>query len=91
MLTLSPTAAAAVRIVSEHFGAAGLRISSPPELTPGEYALDVVSAPEEYDVLVESSGATVFLDLAASVDLDALMLDAHIGAGGMPEFGVVAP
>lgn len=91
MLTLTPTAVTAVKLMSEKFGAAGVRISSPLESLPGEYTLELVTAPEDYDVTVQQSGANVFLDLLTSLELDALMLDARIAENGAAEFGVVAP
>jgi Fe-S cluster assembly iron-binding protein IscA len=91
MLTLTPNAESAVRFMSARFGAAGVRISSPLDSEPGEYTLELVTAPEDYDVRVEQGGANVFLDLLTSLELDALALDARIDDNGAAEFGVVAP
>ena len=77
--------------MSEKFGAAGVRISSPLDSEPGEYTLELVMAPQEYDVMVEQGGANVFLDLLTSLELDALVLDARITENGAAEFGVGAP
>lgn len=91
MLTLTPRAASTVRFMSDRFGAAGVRISSPLASETGEYTLELVTAPDDYDVTVEQGGANVFLDLLTSLELDAFMLDARITADGAAEFGVVAP
>jgi Fe-S cluster assembly iron-binding protein IscA len=88
MLTLTPNATEAVKLVSTSFGAKALRISSRAG-SPGEFDLTLVSQPEEYDLTIEQDGANVFIDLKSSVELEDQALDAHIGDGGAPEFGVV--
>ncbi|HZP15188.1 MAG TPA: Fe-S cluster assembly protein HesB [Nocardioides sp.] len=91
MLTLTPTAASAVKIVSQSFGATGVRITARGAGSPGEFDMNLVSAPQEEDVTVEQDGAHVYLDLDAALALEGQTLDARITDDGAPEFGVVAP
>ena len=90
MLTLTPSATEAVKIVSQQFGATGVRITSRGESAPGEFDLTLVGSPHEYDVTIEQDGANVFLDLRSSVELEDQALDAQISEGGAPEFAVVS-
>ena len=90
MLTLTPTAANAVKIVSQSFGTSGVRITARGATSTGEFDLNLVSAPQEDDVTVEQDGAQVYLDLAAAVALEDQTLDARITDDGAPEFGVVS-
>lgn len=89
MLTLTPTAADAVKIVTQSFGATGVRITARDAGSPGEFDLNLVSAPQEEDVTVEQNGAHVYLDTAAASALENQTLDARITDDGAPEFGVV--
>lgn len=91
MLTLTPNAVDAVKVVAQSFGANGVRISRRPDGEAGQYDLNVVSAPEAEDVTIQRDGATVYLDPRSSDELQDLALDATITDDGAPKFGVVAP
>jgi iron-sulfur cluster assembly protein len=96
MLTLTPTAADAVRAlvagapVSDDTG--GIRISSgeqTPQGTPLELAL--VDAPEAADEEIEAGGAHVFLEPQVAGILGDKVLDAHVESGGQVRFSVLEP
>jgi iron-sulfur cluster assembly protein len=96
MLTLTPTAADAVRAlvagapVSDDTG--GMRISSgeeTPEGTPLELAL--VDAPEAADEEIDAGGAHVFLEPRVAGFLGDKVLDASVDSGGQVRFSVLEP
>jgi iron-sulfur cluster assembly protein len=96
MLTLTPTAAEAVRAlvasapVNDETG--GIRISSgeqTPEGTPLELAL--VNAPEAADEDIDAGGAHVFLEPQVAGVLDDKVLDASVESGGHVRFTVLEP
>ncbi|HEX6022855.1 MAG TPA: hypothetical protein VFZ00_12720 [Solirubrobacter sp.] len=86
MLTLTPTAADAVRSlvagmdVDDETG--GLRIS-PGEVSEGSYslALALVDGPEASDDQVSEGGANVFLEPMVTQYLDDKILDASVNQG----------
>jgi iron-sulfur cluster assembly protein len=96
MLTLTPTAAEAVRTlvagapVDDDTG--GIRIASgeeTPQGTPLELAL--VAAPEAADEEIDVGGAHVFLEPRVAGFLDDKLLDASVEAGGQVRFSVLEP
>ena len=101
MLTITPTAAEAVRQLASGSGLEpdpGLRISPgepTPEGTPLQ--LDLVAAPEASDQTVEDEGATVYVESQLTGFLDDKVLDAAVESGrvrfaiGEPGAGEVPP
>jgi iron-sulfur cluster assembly protein len=96
MLTLTPTAADAVRAlvagapVNDDTG--GIRISSgepTPQGTPLELAL--VDAPEAADEAIDADGAHVFVEPEVAGFLGDKVLDASVDSGGQVRFSVTAP
>ena len=96
MLTLTPTAADAVRAlvarapVDDDTG--GIRISSgqeTPQGTPLELAL--VDAPEAADEEIDAGGAHVFLEPRVAGLLGDKVLDASVESGGQVRFSVLEP
>jgi iron-sulfur cluster assembly protein len=96
MLTLTPTAADAVRAlvagspVNDDTG--GIRISAgeeTPQGTPLELAL--VDAPEAADEEIDAGGAHVFLEPEVAGALGDKVLDASIESGGQVRFSVRGP
>jgi iron-sulfur cluster assembly protein len=94
MLTLTPTAADAVRAlvagapVNDDTG--GIRISTgevTPQGTPLELAL--VDAPEATDEEIDADGAHVFLEPQVAGFLGDKVLDASIESGGQVRFSVL--
>jgi iron-sulfur cluster assembly protein len=94
MLTLTPTAAEAVRAlvagapVNDDTG--GIRISTgeeTPEGTPLELAL--VDAPEAADEDIDAGGAHVFLEPQVAGFLGDKVLDASVESGGHVRFSVL--
>jgi Fe-S cluster assembly iron-binding protein IscA len=86
MLTLTPTAADAVRAlvagteVDDETG--GLRIASGDLTTQGtSLELSLVNGPETTDNEVEAGGAHVFLEPAVAEILDDKVLDAQVDSG----------
>jgi Fe-S cluster assembly iron-binding protein IscA len=86
MLTLTPTAAAAVRKlvadteVDDETG--GLRISpSEADAQGGSLALALVNAPEATDDNIEANGAHVFLEPSVAEILDDRVRDATVEGG----------
>jgi Fe-S cluster assembly iron-binding protein IscA len=82
MLAVTPTAAEAIRAIvaeSELPPDAGLRVSleKPGNGTEPEFALCVVEGPDEDDDVVETDGARVFLEPAASGYFADKVLDAE--------------
>jgi iron-sulfur cluster assembly protein len=94
MLTLTPTAAEAVRAlvasapVDDDTG--GIRIA-PGEETPEGTALELalVDAPEAADEQVDAGGAHVFLEPQVAGFLDDKVLDASIESGGQVRFALM--
>src|ERR687895_984850 len=96
MLTLTPTAADAVRAlvagapVDDDTG--GIRISSGEKTaqgTPLELAL--VDAPEAADEQIDAGGAHVFLEPPVAGVLGDKVLDASVESGGQVRFSVLEP
>jgi iron-sulfur cluster assembly protein len=96
VLTLTPTAAAAVRqlMASARASAephAGVRLSSGvpgPAATPLRVAL--ADEPEAADQTIEEEGATVFVEPSAAEFLDDKILDASVEADGV-RFTILEP
>lgn len=88
MLTLTENAATAVKTISAQIPAegGGLRIRDAGAQTGFELAL--APQPEPSDTVVETDGARVFVDEAASVVLDDRVLDAELGADGSVRFAL---
>ncbi|MEJ1155137.1 MULTISPECIES: HesB/IscA family protein [Microbacterium] len=83
MLTLTENATTAVKnlLAQIPVDTAGLRISE--ATTPDEgFALNLADAPEAGDTVVEDSGARVFVDTVANVQLDDRVLDARVDENG---------
>jgi iron-sulfur cluster assembly protein len=79
MLAITETAALAINtLISENEmpEGAGLRIASEPEGSDS-LQLSVAPAPRDHDTVVESAGATVFLEPVAAQALDGQVLDVH--------------
>ncbi|MFT4212685.1 MAG: iron-sulfur cluster biosynthesis family protein [Microbacterium sp.] len=90
MLTLTENAATAVKTISAQIPAesGGLRIRDTGAQTGFELVL--VPQPEPSDTVVETDGARVFVEEAASVLLDDRVLDAELGADGSVRFALGA-
>jgi iron-sulfur cluster assembly protein len=96
MLTLTPTAADAVRAlvarapVDDDTG--GIRISSGEE-TPQGTALELalVDAPDAADEEIDAGGAHVFLEPRVAGFLGDKVLDASVDSGGQVRFSVLEP
>ena len=80
MLTLTENATTAVKDLAANLPAdtGGLRISEAADPQAG-YALSLADGPERGDTVVENDGARVYVDPAATVQLDDRVLDAQIG------------
>lgn len=89
MLTLTENASSAVKNLASQIPTetGGLRIAEAADPQNG-YALSLASAPEEGDTVVESDGARVFVDQAASVALDDRILDARVQEDGAVGFAL---
>lgn len=90
MLTLTDTAAEAIRTVTDQPQfppQAGLRIA-PREDASDVLALSVAPHPETGDEVVESSGARVYLEPTAAAVLNEATLDAVVDAKGEVTFTV---
>jgi Fe-S cluster assembly iron-binding protein IscA len=86
MMTLTPTAAQAVRALVSNTDVdddtGGLRIWSSAHSEPGgALALSLVNGPEPTDQEIEAEGAHVFLEPAAAELLDGKSLDANVEDG----------
>ncbi|HEV2752538.1 MAG TPA: hypothetical protein VGV36_01745 [Solirubrobacteraceae bacterium] len=88
MLTLTPTASEAIRLLIEQVpteeDTVGMRIA--PGEAPGEgtaLELSLVQAPEDADETVEEAGATVYLEPGAAQLLDDKVLDAEVDDDGI--------
>lgn len=85
MLTLTESATTAVKAIisgTPEAAGGGLRIGQGLEDNPG-FAVSVVAHPEPGDSTVESGGAKVFLEPAASAVLDDKTLDAQMDGGSV--------
>jgi iron-sulfur cluster assembly protein len=96
MLTLTPTAADAVRAlvagapVDDDTG--GIRISSGDETPRGTpLELSLVDAPEAADEAIDVDGAHVFLEPRVAGLLGDKLLDASVESSGQVRFAVVEP
>jgi iron-sulfur cluster assembly protein len=89
MLTLTENATIAVKSLTEQIPTTtgGLRISEAASPDQG-YALNLASAPESDDTVVENDGARVFVDPVATVALDNRVLDARVGEDGSVGFAL---
>lgn len=83
MLTLTENATTAVKGLAADLptDTGGLRISEAASPEAG-YALSLTNGPEKGDTLVENDGARVYVDPAATVQLDDRVLDARIDENG---------
>ena len=92
MLTITPSAAAAIRAIINSEGVpdeGGIRISiAQQDASQASLELALTEAPVEGDAVVEEEGALVFLDELAAVALDDKSLDAEI-EGDEISFGIV--
>jgi Fe-S cluster assembly iron-binding protein IscA len=85
MLTLSPSAADAVTgLLSQRSDSptAGIRIDG----DAPEYAVTLVPAPAADDVVIEQSGARVYLTDSAAAGLSDRVLDARVNEAGALSF-----
>lgn len=87
MLTLTPTAAEAVRQLAGGSGLEpdpGLRISPGDTTAAGtQLRVDLVAGPEESDETVEEEGATVYVEPRLTEFLDDKVLDADMESGNV--------
>jgi iron-sulfur cluster assembly protein len=90
MLAVTTTAAEAIKGLSSAPGAEGVRISStePEDGVEPELQLELSTAPEPDDRVLEAAGAQIFLDPAAADMLDDKVLDADVAEGEV-RFAVV--
>jgi Fe-S cluster assembly iron-binding protein IscA len=88
MLTLTDNAATAVKTISSQIPTegGGLRIRDTGPDTGFELAL--APTPENGDAIVETDGARVFVDAAATDALDERFLDAEVGDDGSVRFAL---
>jgi iron-sulfur cluster assembly protein len=81
MLTITPTATEAIRVIVQSSDApeeGGIRISVAPDEAQAALAISISAAPQEGDAVVDQGGAHVFLDETAASALDDKALDARI-------------
>lgn len=93
MLVLTEAAAEVVKSVTSNPQApdgAGLRITSsaPEPESPSALQVAAVAGPGDSDLVIESSGARVFLEPHAAAYLDDKVLDAEVDDQGMARFAV---
>jgi iron-sulfur cluster assembly protein len=91
MLTLTDNAADIVKKIAEAVpdsGRSGLRISEAEQGDGGSLTLTPVPAPQPGDEVVDTDGARVFLDGAASELLGDKVLDAQVDEDGSVQFGL---
>ncbi len=69
---------------------AGLRIAGSPDADTeaSAFGASLAEEPDSQDEVIEVEGARVFLDPAASSDLDDKILDAQVQPGGGVAFGL---
>ena len=88
MLTLTDNASTIVKEISAQVPeAAGLRITSESADQPS-FEVEPASAAEPGDEVVEQDGATIYLDEAASLQLDDKVLDAAVDQEGGVQFAL---
>ncbi len=89
MLTLTENAASAVKNITAQVptDTGGIRISDSGSPDTG-FALAVAPAPEAQDAVIETDGARVFVDQAASIALDDRILDAQVDDDGSVRFAL---
>ena len=89
MLTLTENAATAVKTLSSQIPTedGGLRIRGAEQAEAG-FELALVSAPEPDDAVIETDGARVFVEQAATLPLDDRVLDAQVGEDGSLSFAL---
>jgi iron-sulfur cluster assembly protein len=89
MLTLTENASSAVKNLASQIPTetGGLRIAEAADPQAG-YALSLAPAPEQGDTVVESDGARVFVDEAATVALGDRILDARVDPDGSVGFAL---
>lgn len=89
MLTLTENASTAVKSLSSQIPTetGGLRIAEVADPQNG-YALSLAPAPTDGDTVVESDGARVFVDPAATVALGDRILDARLEEDGSVGFAL---
>lgn len=89
VLTLTENASTIVKSITEQQAeteAAGLRISTGEDSSA--FAIAPAVQPEPGDQVVESNGATLYLDETASRELDDKVLDAGLDPSGAVQFAV---
>ena len=90
MLTLTDNASTAVKSLTDRTvttDTGGLRISAAAE-NPSSFNVAVAPQPEPADEVVESAGARVFLDEAASLAVGDKVLDAQVDGEGALRFAL---
>lgn len=89
ILTLTENASTAVKSLATQIPTetGGLRIAEASDPQNG-YALSLAPAPADGDTVVETDGARVFVDPAASVALDDRILDARVEEDGSVGFAL---
>jgi Fe-S cluster assembly iron-binding protein IscA len=89
MLTLTPEAATGIRNLIDRPDVpdtAGLRIANDGD--EGELTLSLVATPAEQDLVLDESGARLFLDADAAMALDEKVLDMAAGPDGAVQFSI---
>ena len=89
MLTLTENAASAVKTLTSQIPteAGGLRIREADQAEAG-FELALAPSPEPDDAVIETGGARVFVEQAATVPLDDRVLDAQVGEDGSLSFAL---
>jgi iron-sulfur cluster assembly protein len=88
MLTLTDNASTIVKEISAQIPeAAGLRITSE-SADQSSFEVEPAPAAEPGDEVVEQDGATLYLDEAASLQLDDKVLDAAVDQNGGVQFAL---
>lgn len=89
MLTLTENASTAVKSLASQIPTetGGIRIASATDPQNG-FALSLAPAPAEGDTVVESDGARVFVDEAATAALSDRVLDARVEENGSVGFAL---
>jgi iron-sulfur cluster assembly protein len=88
MLTLTDNASTIVKEISNQIpDASGLRITSEAADQPS-FEVEPAASAEPGDAVVEQDGATIFLDEAASLQLDDKVLHAEVDQSGGVQFAL---
>ncbi|MCR2784129.1 MULTISPECIES: Fe-S cluster assembly protein HesB [unclassified Microbacterium] len=89
MLTLTENAASAVKTLTSQIPTedGGLRIREADQAEAG-FELALAPSPEPDDAVIETGGARVFVEQAATVPLDDRVLDAQVGEDGSLSFAL---